>query len=415
MNTSLLQLFANRQVQLICGVFGCMFTLLALAYYLFLRTDYAVLYNDLRTADASAVVAELDAQGIDYSLRDGGSTILVPADQADAVRLAIVRSDAAVKGTSGFELFNKSDMGLTDFAQKINYQRALQGELARTIMTMDGVLDARVHLALPERSIFRGNRSDPKAAVTIAMRDRLAADDARVAGIQRLVAAAVPDLALEDVVVLDDAGRVISSSALTDTQLSPAMEERSAIQRYYRARARAAVEKILPGLKFDVRILLFARSGVEPSIDPSIVHTPPLAQDRNFSLRLTIVTDTALNPEDRQLVDQAVSAAVGTNPANGDSLAFVVGPTTLPAIPSPTRGSADRGKSSLVGPQPSGADHPVPSSDWSLLLAATAVFALLLFLWRGLTPGLSKEERDAFVERIRRQLRPSLEDQDVRT
>ncbi|MEO7680129.1 MAG: flagellar basal-body MS-ring/collar protein FliF, partial [Sphingomonas sp.] len=156
-----------RQWRLIAVLLAGICLLLALGYYWFLRADYTVLYTGLRPADASAIVTQLDAKGLSHRLRDGGTTILVPADQVDTGRLAIAGSDVGAKGAVGFELFNKSDMGLTDFAQKINYQRALQGELARTIMTMDAVETARVHLAIPERSLFRTNRSDPKAAVEV--------------------------------------------------------------------------------------------------------------------------------------------------------------------------------------------------------------------------------------------------------
>src|SRR5688572_70501 len=144
------------QLRLFLLVFAGSVALLAAGYYFFLRTEYAVLYSDLRPADASAVVAELDGRGIAYQLRDAGSTIAVAADGADAARLAIAGSHVPSRAAVGFELFNESDMGLTDFAQRINYQRALQGELARTIMTISGVESARVHLALPERSLFRG-------------------------------------------------------------------------------------------------------------------------------------------------------------------------------------------------------------------------------------------------------------------
>ncbi|HYD37221.1 MAG TPA: flagellar basal-body MS-ring/collar protein FliF, partial [Allosphingosinicella sp.] len=246
----------SRQIRLLALVFAALFVVLALGYYFFIRADYAVLYSSLRPADASAIVAELDSKGVAYELRDQGTTILVPQAEADSVRLAIVRSDAPLKGSTGFELFNKSDMGLTDFAQKINYQRALQGELSRTIMMMDGIENARVHLTIPERTLFRGNRSEPKAAVTLTLQRGKAVDEARVAGIQRLVAAAVPDLKLVDVVVLDEVGRIISANAETAADLPPELAERNAVQEYYRAHIRSAVEAVLPGLGADARVLI---------------------------------------------------------------------------------------------------------------------------------------------------------------
>ncbi len=180
----------RNQMLLFGALFAAVVGLLALGYFLFVRADYVVLFQGLRPADASVVVTELDKRGTPYRLGDAGTTILVPEGEADAARVALAGSDAAARGQIGFELFNKSDMGLTNFAQKINYQRALQGELVRTIMLMDGVDSARVHLAIPERTLFRGDRAEPKAAVTVAMKPGQTADPARVAGIQQLVAAA---------------------------------------------------------------------------------------------------------------------------------------------------------------------------------------------------------------------------------
>lgn len=136
-------------------------------YWFVLRTDYVPVFERLTQNDAAAVVAELTERKIDHRLADGGTTILIAAEQADQARLDIASSELPLRGQMGFELFNESDMGLTEFAQKINYQRALQGELARTIMLLDGVDNARVHLALPERALFRGARSAPTAAVTL--------------------------------------------------------------------------------------------------------------------------------------------------------------------------------------------------------------------------------------------------------
>jgi flagellar M-ring protein FliF len=416
-----------RQIRLILLIFGGMLALLALAYYLFIRTDYAVLYSGLRPADASAIVAELDSKGVTYALRDDGTTILVPVDEVDGVRLAIVRSDAPLKGSVGFELFNKSDMGLTDFAQKINYQRALQGELSRTIMMLDGIEDARVHLAIPERSLFRGNRSEPKAAVTISVQRGRTPDDARVAGIQRLVAAAVPDLALSAVVVLDELGRVISQSAEPEGALPAAMEERAAVQQYYRARVRNAVENILPGLKFDVRILALSlasdaaawdgagRNEAGGGASPPAETADGSGQGRDFRLRVMLVTTARLNPEDQNLVRNAVADAVRLSPEAGDALEFAVGPLTgpLPAPPAPIS-TASAGASADFGPARAAGDRRW-SQPWLAVLAVLAAAILLVLAWRARASGLSAEERDAFIQRIRRQLGPAEEGGDVRT
>lgn len=378
-------------------------------YYLFLRTDYAVLYTDMKPADASAIVAELDAKGISHRLADNGTTILVPSNQADNVRLAVAGSDIPLKGSVGFELFNKSDMGLTDFAQKINYQRALQGELARTIMMVDGIETARIHLAIPERSLFRGNRSTPKAAVEVISKlDRPLTPD-RVAGIQQLVASAVPDLPLSEVVVLDGDGRVVSQAPATQAVLTPEIEEQTAAQNYYSARGKSALAKLMPGLQFDVRTLVLpggaGESGGSDGYGPD---ARPATTDggRNFQLRVTVLTLTPLNAEDQTMARGVVGAAMGLNEQHGDNLAFEVGPITPPA-PAPALTVAVTPVDTKPAEAPSAAlpaELASGLSGWMLALGAfVAAFAIILVV-RARRPGLSAQERRAFVSRIRRQL-----------
>jgi len=293
-------------------------------------------------------------------------------------------------------------MGLTDFAQKINYQRALQGELARTIMMMDGVETARVHLALPERTLFRGNRSDPKAAVTVVPRSGSTMSEGRVVGIQRLVAAAVPDLSLSDVVVLDELGRVISRTLEADPLLAPQAEEQAAVQQYYHARIRAAVGNILPGHKFEVRLLIVPLPGEAGATAP--VKARADAARRNFQLRISVVTQAGLNPEDQTLVRNALASAVNLHEESGDSLAFDVQPVSAPDYPvTEAAGGSDAASSA---PEPSHVADTMGSAwaqNWWIALLGL-VGLLIVLLRRSREAELSTEERDEFVERIRRQL-----------
>lgn len=409
----------NRQLRLFAVVFAALLAVLIGGYYLFVRTEYSVLFTEARPDDASAVVAELERQNIAFRLSDDGATVLVPQEQAAAARLAVAASDLSARGMVGFELFNESDMGLTDFAQRVNYQRALQGELARTIMQMDGIERARVHLALPERSLFRGNRSAPKAAVTIAPRRGRAIDEARVAGIQRLVAAAVPDLSLGDVVVLDNVGRMISAAPAPEAALSPALEEQSAVQQYYRARARAAVETVLPGLAFEIRVITLplaepgsrsedVQSAATDMAGPA--RTSTAGAQRNFRLRIVLLTAAALSPADQELARSAVSEAVQLAPEGGDSLVLSVAPIDGGRLAAdPTR---------RVTSIPDLPDTPqTATSPWSSWWPAAAILIVMIIiaaLFRARAQMGTGEQRDAFVERIRAQLRAVDEGDDVR-
>ncbi|WP_444854990.1 flagellar basal-body MS-ring/collar protein FliF [Sphingosinicella sp.] len=401
----LAELGNGKQLRLVAFLLVGLTALLVAGYYFFLRADYAILFSDVRPADASAIVAELERRQISHDLRDGGTTILVPADRVAAAQIAIAGSNVPQRGMVGFELFNESDMGLTDFAQRINYQRALQGELARTIMQMDGIEAARVHLALPERSLFRGNRSEPRAAVTVTPKRGHLLDDARVAGIQRLVAAAIPELALENVVVLDDLGRVVSPAASADAMLSPEAEEEGAVRRYFRGRARQALATALPGVESDVRVAVAARAGAVSTggwnvPTNSIADQPP--QSRSFGVNILIVTPTSLGAEQQRRAREAVTLAVALDEAGGDSLTFRVG-AIGPAIAAPSM--ADR----LPQVRPASASPPqrqitlLPGWLWLLAIVVMVIGGAVVVVRR--RGSFSVDLRDDFVARIRRELR----------
>lgn len=170
------------------------------------RTDYQVLFADLGAGDAAAMTAELDKMKADYQLTDGGGTILVPKEEVYRQRLQLMGKEIPLHGAVGFEVFNNADFGMTDFVQKVNYQRAVQGELTRTILSIEGVQAARVHLALPEQGLFKKAQGHAKASVTVTMKPGKVLAEEQVGGIQRLVAASVTDIAPGDVTVLDQHG-----------------------------------------------------------------------------------------------------------------------------------------------------------------------------------------------------------------
>src|SRR3990167_1377624 len=151
-----------------------------------LTTDYQALFTDLSEQDASTMVAELDRMKVPYRLEGGGTRIVVPEGMVHKTRLQLVGKNLPLHGAVGFEIFNNTDFGMTEFTQKVNYQRALQGELTRTIMALDEVQAARVHLALPESTLFKRDQNRPKASITLAVKPGRAIGREQVAGIQRL-------------------------------------------------------------------------------------------------------------------------------------------------------------------------------------------------------------------------------------
>jgi flagellar M-ring protein FliF len=196
---------------------GAIFVLLATALlgYWLLRADYQVLFSGLSPQDAAAVTAELERQRVPYELdeslgEDGGTTVLVDRKDVYRTRLKVMGKELPLHGAVGFELFNNSDFGMTEFAQRINYQRALQGELARTIMSLSEVRDARVLLALPEQGLFKRDRAKPTASITLTLRSGKTLTGSQVSGIQRLVAASIPGIAAQDVTIVDQSGIALS-------------------------------------------------------------------------------------------------------------------------------------------------------------------------------------------------------------
>lgn len=178
-----------------------------------LRTDYQVLFADLAQQDAATITSELDKMKMPYRLGNDGNTILVPADQVHKTRLKLVGKELPLRGAVGFELFNTSEVGMTEFAQKVNYQRALQGELTRTILALDEVQSVRVHLVLAEQGLFKKTAHQAKASISIALKPGFTQDVAQIQGIQRLVSAAVPDIRPDDVTVVDQRGVALTRRA----------------------------------------------------------------------------------------------------------------------------------------------------------------------------------------------------------
>lgn len=180
------------------------------------RADYQVLFADVSAADAAAMTAELDKLKTPYQLADNGTTILVPKDLVYKTRLKLMGNELPLHGAVGFEVFNNADFGMTEFVQKVNYQRAIQGELTRTILAIDGVQAARVHLAIPEQGLFKKALTRPKASVTLTMKKDVTLTPEQVAGIQRLVAASVPDIVAADVTVLNQHGVALTRPVVAD-------------------------------------------------------------------------------------------------------------------------------------------------------------------------------------------------------
>jgi len=180
------------------------------------RPQYKTLYSDLSLEDSGQIIEILQKDNIPYKLEQEGKRILVPADKVYQTRLKLAAAELPREHGAGWEIFDRTNLGVTDFVQKLNYRRALEGELARTILQLDQIDAVRVHLVIPEESLFRENKKSPAASVTLRMKRGNRLQPSQVDGIAYLVSSAVEGMTPENVTVLDSRGNVLSERMEND-------------------------------------------------------------------------------------------------------------------------------------------------------------------------------------------------------
>ncbi|MDR1397976.1 MAG: flagellar M-ring protein FliF [Desulfarculales bacterium] len=206
-----MSLFRKLLIMVIAAMFGAVIWAGVMWGF---KEDYQVLYSGLNQQDASQVVSKLRDLKVPYSLEANGSVISVPQSAVYETRLSMA-SEGLPKGQGvGFEVFNKVELGTTDFVQKINYQRALQGELARTISGFAEVMDAKVHIVMPRDSLFVEEEKKPSAGVVVNLAAGRTLSKSQIAGIVHLVASSVPDLTDERITVVDNRGNLLYRKAV---------------------------------------------------------------------------------------------------------------------------------------------------------------------------------------------------------
>jgi flagellar M-ring protein FliF len=225
------------------GVAGLVVALMAGIIIWAGKTDYKVLYTEL-TKDDSAVIARMLEEGkISYQVKDDGKTILVPEDMVEIWRLEIAKKGVNFTGTVGYEVFDKQSFGTTSFVQKINKQRALEGELVKTIMHIKGVTRARIHLSIPESSPFVSERKPPSGSVVLDVERGVTMTNDEVKGIQSLVSSSVDGMRSHHVVVIDSRGKKLSEN--DGDQMSTDTANRIALETKLNSQYEKKVEEIL--------------------------------------------------------------------------------------------------------------------------------------------------------------------------
>lgn len=209
--------------------------------------EKALLFSDVEMAEASQITAKLDGAKIPYELRGDGTTIFVPRSKVMSARLMLSEDGLPSRGGIGYEIFDKQDaLGATQFQQNINRLRALEGELARTIASIDGVERARVHLVLPERQLFTQDRQAPSASIIITVRGGQITQG-QVRAVRNLVASAVPGLSVNRVTIADASGKLLAAAEEDGgAAAADAMDERkAAMEDRLRREVQGIVESIV--------------------------------------------------------------------------------------------------------------------------------------------------------------------------
>jgi flagellar M-ring protein FliF len=268
------------------------------------ETGLRPLYTGLSPEDAGAIVQKLKEAGIDYRVSENGTTLLVPDAKAPELRLEMAGLGLPKTGRIGFEIFDKTNFGITDFAEHVNYRRAVEGELERSIMALAEVQQARIHVTLPKESVFLESRESAKASVLVGLRPGARLSPQNVLAITNLVSSAVEGLTPESVSVVDMHGNLLSRprrDGLADNgQITvAALEYRQALERDLVVKINNTLEPLLGADKF--------RTGVSAEVDM----TSGEESEETFDPTKSVMV-TSQKTEDTNSVNHASPATPGT-------------------------------------------------------------------------------------------------------
>ncbi len=245
-------------------------------------SDFRTLYSALAPEDGSAVTQKIREAGIEYRLDETGATVMVPADRLAEARLALAGAGMPRSGRIGFELFDRTNLGASDFTEQVNYQRALEGELERTVATLAEIEQARIHITVGKESVFLDSRQPAKATVVLKLRKQSRIQQSSVTAIANLVASAVDGLGPEAVSIIDDSGRLLNRPRVGDGDAKAAevnLDYRQQLEAELQAKLNGALEPVLGAGKY--------RTGVNIDCDFTSVDQSDEIYDSSQSATLT--------------------------------------------------------------------------------------------------------------------------------
>lgn len=423
-----------------------------------LHPSYAALAQNLRPADATEISTALSGWGVPYRFEDGDKAVLVPEDQVYAARMKLAAEGIPRGGSIGFEAFKDSDYGVTEFAQQVNYQRALQGELERTIESMQEVQSARVHLTIRHAGLFEEDQDPSKASVTLHLRPGQHVAARQVVGIQRLVASAVDGLQPQAVTVLDQSGAVLSGVGLGDMDaalVGDQVDGVAKLEKHLREQVGDLLKRALHRDDFTVSVavqlsydhvkrveqrllgqgkdgnglLVHEKTDSSRAVAETTSATPPgnavTSRDVEYAhgneqeeveeapgriqrISVGVVIPAALAAPDIKELSDVVSAGIGLDATRGDRIDIAAITPWVPPEQNPASITARASAPSRISvPNAAPAPEPLAYPRWVYTGAAAGVFLALLLggfmlLWvRGSQPRrLSAPEREAMLDRL---------------
>ena len=247
---------ASRKLTILAAA-GITLLSIALAVVFINQPEYKVLYTNLSAEDAGQITARLQEKKIPYQLSSSGDMISVPSEKVSELRLELAASGLPKGGGVGFEIFDTKNLGVTEFVQQLNYQRALQGELTRTINSLDEIQQSRVHLVIPKKSLFSEDQKKPTASVIVRLKNGRNLSDPQINGIAHLVSSSIEGMSPRDVMIVDSSGKVLSKvneggelAQLSNSQI----EYKKNVEKELTSRITSMLEKVVGEGKAVVRI-----------------------------------------------------------------------------------------------------------------------------------------------------------------
>jgi len=276
---------------------------IVLLVYLTTQVEYRVLFSNLSNEDAANIVTKLNEKKVPYKLSPMGNAVSVPSEQVAQLRLELAAAGLPQGGGVGFEIFDQKTLGATEFEQQLNYRRALQGELSRTINGLDEIQSSRVHIAMPKDSLFTDQQKKPTASVTLRLKSGKSLKPAQIEGIVHLVSSSIEGMNPADVMVVDSKGNILSSRQ-NDTKLSKLTAQQIDFQRNMEKEMSTQIQTMLENVVGQGK----AAVRVSAELDFRITEKT----EESYNPEMQVVRSTQKNSEKENAV--SAGGAVSDNP-----------------------------------------------------------------------------------------------------